>query len=135
MSLEPVFVDTSAWFAAIVPTDPDHAAARAWLSANERPRHTTDYVLDETLTLLRARGQHSRAQAFGQSLLDGQLGALHFLTEDDIRAAWDIVLRFDDKEWSFTDCTSRAAMERVAITTAFAFDHHFQQFGTILVVP
>jgi predicted nucleic acid-binding protein len=29
-----VFVDTGAWFALFVPTDPDQAAAKAWLDAS-----------------------------------------------------------------------------------------------------
>ena len=40
-----------------------------------------------------------------------------------------------DKEWSFTDCVSRAVIERLGITTAVAFDEHFRQFGTVIVVP
>jgi hypothetical protein len=29
-----VFVDTGAWFARFVPTDPDHPAAKGWLDRN-----------------------------------------------------------------------------------------------------
>jgi hypothetical protein len=63
-----VFVDTSAWFASVVPDDPDHAAAIKWLRENERLLITTDYVVDEILTLLRARGQNRRAAALGSRL-------------------------------------------------------------------
>lgn len=41
----------------------------------------------------------------------------------------------DDKNWSFTDCTSKVVMEQLGVKAAFAFDHHFHQFGTIQVVP
>ncbi len=58
-----IFVDTGAWFASLIPTDPDHASATAWLAENSSPLLTTDYVIDETLTLLRARGE--RTTAFG----------------------------------------------------------------------
>jgi uncharacterized protein len=47
-----IFVDTVAWYACVVPSDPNHAAAAAWLHANHSPLLTTDYVIDETLTLL-----------------------------------------------------------------------------------
>lgn len=53
-----IFVDTSAWFAAIVPTDPNYPHAARWLAANSEPLLTTDYVIDETLTLLRACGRN-----------------------------------------------------------------------------
>ena len=49
-----IFVDTSAWFAAIVPSDPNHPHATSWLAQSSEPLLTTDYVIDEILTLLRA---------------------------------------------------------------------------------
>ena len=52
-----IFVDTGAWFASAVPSDRDHAAATRWLSQNTQPLLTTDSIMDETLTLLKARGQ------------------------------------------------------------------------------
>ncbi|MEO6391427.1 MAG: DNA-binding protein [Pyrinomonadaceae bacterium] len=52
-----IFVDSGAWFASVVPSDPGHAAATHWLEVNNEPLITTDYVVDETLTLLRARGE------------------------------------------------------------------------------
>ncbi len=52
-----IFVDTSAWYASVVPSDPNHAAAAAWLKENRLPLLTTDYVVDEILTLLKMRGR------------------------------------------------------------------------------
>ena len=49
--------------------------------------------------------------------------------------AWQVFRRFSDKEWSFTDCTSKVVMDRLGITTAFTFDHHFRQFGAVTLVP
>ncbi len=129
------FVDTGAWFASVVPWDANHAAAVAWLSQNQETLVTTDYVLDETLTLLRGRKESSRAVALGEQLLSHQMGELHFLQEIEVRQAWKIFRDFADKEWSFTDCTSKVAMEKLGITKAFAFDQHFRQFGTVQVVP
>ena len=47
-----IFVDTGAWFASVMPSDREHQAAVQWLSQNIQPFITTDYVIDETLTLL-----------------------------------------------------------------------------------
>lgn len=66
-----IFVDTGAWFAACVPNDPDHVAADAWLEANREPLVTTDYVVDELLTLLKMRGEYQRALWLGASLCGG----------------------------------------------------------------
>lgn len=57
------------------------------------------------------------------------------ITEGDFVQACQIYKQFCDKEWSFTDCTSYVVMQRLKITQAFSFDHHFRQFGTIAVLP
>jgi uncharacterized protein len=131
-----IFVDTGAWYSSLVASDADHARAAEWLSKNTEPLLTTDYVLDETLTLLRARGQPHIAIEFGSRIWErGEIARLHLLTEDDLLEAWRVFRDFDDKDWSFTDCTSKIAIERLGITHAFSFDHHFSQFGTVIVQP
>jgi len=130
-----VFVDPGAWFAAFVPSDRDHACAEQWLRQNDLPLVTTDYVLDELLTLLLVRGERERALRVGAALLGGSLADLHWMTREDIHRAWDVFRQFSDKGWSFTDCSSRVVMEHLGITTAFAFDDHFRQFGIGPIVP
>src|SRR5438477_11170494 len=100
-----IFVDSGAWFATFVPSDRRQRDATQWFVQNTRPLITTDYVLDETLTLLRSRGEPARAVASSDEFFLGELAAIHFLTASEIRAAWDIFRRYSDKEWSFTDCT------------------------------
>jgi predicted nucleic acid-binding protein len=130
-----IFVDTGAWFASVVPTDPDHAAASSWLGQNIVPLITTDYVVDETLTLLKMRGEATRALRLGDEFFSGRLASIYYLTEKDILQAWEIFKRFSDKGWSFTDCASKAVIDKFKLTHAFAFDKHFQQFGTVMAVP
>jgi predicted nucleic acid-binding protein len=130
-----IFVDSGGWYALIVPSSPEHHQMRSWHQGNREPLITTDYVLDETLTLLRARGRNDRALAVGRDLLEGVLSAVHKVEAADIAAGWDVFSRFSDKGWSFTDCVSYAVMQRLGITTAASFDHHFRQFGTVTVVP
>ena len=130
-----IFVDTGAWFAAFVPNDPDHKAADKWLAVNTQPLVTTDYVVDELLTLLKVRGEFLRALKLGNSLLTESIAELHWVSPADALAAWDVYRRFADKGWSFTDCVSRVVMDHLAIDTAFAFDEHFRQFGTVTGEP
>jgi predicted nucleic acid-binding protein len=126
-----IFVDTGAWYASVVRNDRHHASAAGWIAANRQTLVTTDYVIAETVTLLRARGERRFAIQVGE-----RRGArVHFLAEDELLLAWNVFRRFTDKDWSFTDCTSKVVMERLGITTAFAFDQHFRQFGTVSVVP
>jgi uncharacterized protein len=130
-----IFVDTGAWYAAAVPDDPDHAAAAAFLSGNRERLATSEYIVDEVVTLLRARGENERAIDLGQELLHGQSCKLIWVQANDVRRAWEVFTQFGDKQWSFTDCISRVVMERLRIRRAFAFDQHFRQFGTVQVLP
>jgi predicted nucleic acid-binding protein len=122
-------------FAAFVPNDPHHDAARRRLDSNSEPLLTSDYVLDEVLTLLRVRDEQSRASILGEQILSESIIALHLVTIRELQLAFDIFRTFADKRWSFIDCVSRVVMEELKISTAFAFDDHFRQFGTVTVVP
>ena len=131
----PVFVDTGGWFAYFVRRDPEHAAALDWMRQNRQPLVTTDYVLDELFTLLKLRESHRVAIAAGAALLEQSVTELETITEADFRAAWEVFRQYGDKGWSFTDCSSRVVMQRLGVTHAFAFDSHFEEFGTIVRVP
>jgi predicted nucleic acid-binding protein len=130
-----IFVDTGAWYARYVVDDVDHAAAVGRFANVPDRLITTDYVIDELLTLLKVRGYPEIAFAVGKPLLSGVLCQLEFIQPADIEQAWTVFSRFRDKAWSFTDCVSRVVMERLAINTACAFDDHFRQFGNLIVVP
>lgn len=130
-----IFVDTGGWYATFIPEDRDYAAASSWFGTNSLPLLTTDFIVDETLTLMRSRQQNAVAQALGRRFFSGSLATIYYLTEEDVYQAWLTFEQYADKEWSFTDCTSKVVMEKFGITLAFTFDHHFQQFGTVAVVP
>jgi uncharacterized protein len=89
---------------------------------------TTDYVLDETYTLLRSALGHRPAVKFGREI---QRGGIEIVQVDVSiqRGAWEIFQRFSDKRFSFTDCTSFHVMKLARIHLAFTFDRHFQQYG------
>ena len=130
-----IFVDTSAWFALAVTWDERHRAAVDWAQTNRETMVTTDYVVAETLTLMKVRGAFRRVDAFIDEVSAGKTIGLHRIDERDFQTALTTFRHFSDKDWSFTDCTSKVVMERLGITTAFAFDHHFRQFGNVTVVP
>jgi predicted nucleic acid-binding protein len=130
-----IFVDTSAWYARYTPRDPNHRTAVSLHRSTSEPLLTTDYVIDETLTLLKVRGNFNRALEIGPVLLSGSLAQLIWVAPGDVESAWQIFDRYRDKAWSFTDCVSYAVIRRLGITQAFAFDDHFRQFGIVQVVP
>lgn len=92
-------------------------------------------MVDETLTLLRARGEESRALQLGAEFFGGTLATIYYLSEADIRLSWEIFRNYSDKKWSFTDCTSKAVIDKLKLEYAFAFDQHFRQFGTSQFFP
>jgi predicted nucleic acid-binding protein len=130
-----VFVDTSAWFAISVPRDPAHLATLSWYRSNRLPVVTTDYVVDETLTLLRSRGEFERAMIFGRRFFDLAELPIRYVDRSELRRAWDIFRDHPLRGWSFTDCTSRAVIERMHIKYVLTFDHHFREFGGLTVIP
>jgi predicted nucleic acid-binding protein len=130
-----IFVDTGAWFALVVPQDVNHSGAKDVYRAFAKDVVTTDFVFDELMTLLKARDEYDRALDIGSRIIEQDLCQLVRVDDLDLRAAWMVFERYTDKEWSFTDCTSLVVMERLGITQAFAFDHHFKQFPGVTVVP
>ena len=129
-----IFVDTSAWYAIIDKNDRDHAVAATKIQVLDRPLVTSNYIFDEILTLLKAKLGFTVAVPFGQKLWNQEISALVRITEDDEERAWRIFRQYDDKGFSFTDCTSFALMERLDINTVFAFDDHFIQYGKFVIL-
>lgn len=130
-----IFVDTGAWFARSVPSDPNHDRVTSWFASNSEPLITSDYCVDETLTLLVARKRLRLSIEIGRLLFDESLAQMHFIASDQIRRAWILFQSRASDGWSFTDCTSKIVIDDLDIKTALALDAHFQQFGNLLVVP
>lgn len=127
-----LFVDTSAWVALFDRTDKYHAVASeafSSLRSSQLLLVTSDYVIDETLTLLRYRCNHAVAVAFGKWVQTSEIVEIAPINPDLWQAAWRLFEQYDDKAWAFTDCTSFALMRQAELTDAFAFDHHFKQAG------
>ena len=62
--MQRIFVDTGGWYAAIAQKDHDHDAAKQFLLTNTLPLITSDYIMDETVTLLSSRIGHNYAVNF-----------------------------------------------------------------------
>jgi hypothetical protein len=130
-----VFIDTGPWYASVVPGDPHHSDVVAWLRLNTQSLVTSDYVIDETLTLLRSPGERSRAIALGRHLLDLSAVTVHFISEPEVRMAWSLFRDNPGRDWSFTDCTSKVVIDALHIKQALTFDHHFGEFGALELLP
>jgi predicted nucleic acid-binding protein len=132
--MEIIFVDTSAWYALANEKDANHLLAREFLAENRR-LVTTNFIIDETITLTLIRAGYRYALSVGEQLLNGQLASIVWVTRDDQGAAWELFKQYDDKMFSFTDCTSFAVMTRLGLRYTFTFDTDFTQTGQFTQLP
>lgn len=133
-----VFADSSALAALLLPDDVNHGKAIQWIEQNPNQEIiTTDYIIDElyTLILVRTKNKGWTIDAIKNFKSCKWISEIAFLTQIDFYQAEQIYLAYQDKGWSFTDCTCKVVMERLGITRAFSFDSHFNQFGSVTIVP
>ncbi len=132
-----IFTDTSAWYATEVEDDENHAQAIRFLNSLRGGRHgsmvTTDYVLDETATLLWLRRGSVPALRFLDKLNRSRSVRLLWIDQPIFWETVDLMKERQDKRWSFTDFTSFLVMKQMNVTEAFGFDRNFQQAGFTLL--
>ncbi len=128
-----LFIDTSAFYALEDPSDKDHHKALKYeteIKYKENIRLiTSSYILDETLTLIKIKLGYEASIKFGEKIRKSKIIRVIHISEELEEKAWEIFIKYKDKGFSFTDCTSFALMKRYKIKSAFTFDKHFSQFG------
>ncbi len=123
-----VFIDTSAFCAFAIPKDQNNSNAKAIHTKLQEQKaiiYTSDYVLDESYTLLKMRGSHTTSVKFMDEIGRSHINILR-INGDIETTAKAIFRKFEDKRLSFTDCTSFVLIDRFAIEAVFAFDEHFR---------
>jgi predicted nucleic acid-binding protein len=132
MAAPEVLMDTSGFLALWDAADEHHERAirlQSELSRRKREFLTTDYIIDETTTLLLVRHSHAAAVDFLKTTLESKSLRLEWIDSERFHAAAELFRRYDDKEWSFTDSVSFAVMHELKIQDSFTTDHHFRQAG------
>jgi predicted nucleic acid-binding protein len=131
-----LFVDTAGWLACADSADPDHArscAARDAALEAGQTLITTDFVVDETLTIIRQRLGLDSAEAWWQQVDRSSRLRWERVDSDRFEKGRHLFFQYHDKDFSFTDCTSFAIMREVRLTHALTTDRHFRQMGFQLV--
>ena len=134
-----IFVDTSAWDALADKADKNHAKALQFRDeiAGECKLVTSNYILDELYTLLLMNIGFQPTVNYKEKLdilIAEHLLNVIWIDQYLAKRGWDVFELYNvDKQWSFTDCTSYVVMKDFGITEVFAFDHHFEQMGFILL--
>jgi predicted nucleic acid-binding protein len=76
------------------------------------------------MPMTRTRVHRAAAEAFWRGLR-GSFARIEPIGAPDLEAAWAIGLAFPDQDFSLVDRTSFAAMERLGLSRAVAFDPDF----------
>jgi uncharacterized protein len=132
-----VFLDSSGFLALVNPRDTYHEQAHAaWTTLTEEGWHTftTNFVVAETHALFLTRLGHNHATAFLQRILQGSTTIVR-VSQRDEQQAQAIIFRYRDKNFSYTDASSFAVMERLRIGPAYTFDANFAQYGLAMIGP
>jgi predicted nucleic acid-binding protein len=127
-----LFVDTSAWLALFDKNDQFHKQAvekNVMIKKGRIELITSEYVIDECITLIRFRVSHKTAVLFGDSLFSSNIINIVYINTTERQRAWNFFKKYRDKEFSFTDCTSFIIMKGLKLKKAFTFDSHFSQIG------
>lgn len=123
--------DTSGLYALLDRHEPAHSQTSYFYRS--LPRHAQliviEYVLVETMTLLRARGFSHLAVRFHDSLSRSNIFVLRYSTPEHEAATFDVFRRFADKKWSYVDCGLLAAAQALDVNDIFSLDHHIDQMG------
>ncbi len=129
-----IFVDAWAWLALSNRKDMHHELAKKWYGEMKAAGYkmvTSDYVLDEVITVLFKNVVFSSASDFIESLFvaikDNQI-KFERITEQRFKTAWSLRKKYHDKpDISFTDLTSFVLMQELEINSVFTGDAHFNQ--------
>lgn len=134
--MKAIFVDTAGWMAMADGANSSHAqcvAERdAWLRAGG-VLVSTDYVLDETLTLIRMRLGLTAARSWWELVDSSTRVRWEWIDASRAERAHSWFFRWKEQAFSFTDCTSFAVMKELRIGVALTSDRRFRRagFGTV----
>ena len=127
-----IFVDTAGWMACADEADPAHQRARESRDTALEQGNvlvTTDYVVDETLTLIRVRLGMAAARTWWDQVDNSSRLRWEWIGMERADRARTMFFRYRDKDYSFTDCTSFVVMQELKIKHALTTDAHFRQMG------
>jgi uncharacterized protein len=132
-----IFIDTGAWYATEVEDDENFKRASKFMKEELASNAygllvTCDYVLGETITLLRTRKGIKPALDFVDKIRASKSLQIVWIESDIFEEATKELSKYDDKKdqgLSFTDCVSFSIMNDLSIKNVFTFDAHFRKAG------
>ena len=129
-------IDTWGWITLLNKQEPRHETVSAYYTdarSKGKTIYTTDYILDETFTLLFRRLPFplaGKAMSFINDAVDNGYLLVEWVTPERFKAAKALRLQYKDKpKISFTDITTMVIMKELSMTHILTDDDHFQQAG------
>ena len=129
-----IFIDSSVFCAYANIRDVHHKKAQKIIEEIASGKHeneiTTDYIFDETVTVIRRKASSRTAVEIGKFLMDSEI----FIAKIDslvFQKAWEL---FQSSDLSFTDCSNLAFMELFDISKIATFDKGFKNIKGVQVV-
>jgi uncharacterized protein len=136
MLAESIFVDTSAWVALADKDDAHHQRAVSVypsLLKTQRSLVTSNLVKAETyIVILNELGHPSALHFLERIKTSPRILKVHSTPEIEAEAE-EILSKYSDQDFSYTDAVSFAIMKRQKIRKAFSFDKHFVTAGFVNV--
>ena len=127
-----LFVDTAGWMSMADRSDQRHLDAirirDEWLEQGGL-LVTTDYVVDETLTLIRMRLGLEAAEKWWQQISGSPRLQVEWVDAERADKAVGWFFRWKDQSFSFTDCTSFVVMRELKLKKVLTSDKHFNTAG------
>ena len=130
MTIEKVFIDTSAFYALMDRSDSYHlSASKLWAHILDKGYYlkTSNYVTVETLALLQNRLGFEAADLWARDVL----GIVETLWIDKLlhNLAFEIWLSLGRRKLSLVDCTCFVIMRQDKMEKVFGYDKHFTEHG------
>ena len=131
-----IFVDTGAFIGRYIAKDEHHRLSTSSWSVLEKSKErlfTSNFVLDETFTLLGRRAGYAFAAARARAILSSSAIMILRPTKYDEIEAVKLFEKYADQFVSYTDCISFVLMSSNKIERAFTFDSHFGMAGFTII--
>lgn len=130
------FIDTWGFKAYIDSKETKHKSVKKYIEKiwnSKEPIITTDYIIDETITLLSYKLDYHKLKMFIEKLkssIENDFIKIIWITKDVFHEAIKFKLKYKDKlEISFTDMTSMIVMKNNNILDIITEDDHFKKIG------
>lgn len=134
--MKKAFFDTWAWVAIAHRNDTHHSNVVSFYERfliDKGNPVTTDYILSETITLLRAKTDSKGTAVFIDTILAAageDRVMLERINEKRWARAWELNKKYDDKPYiSFVDFSSFVVMKELGISNVVTADKHFEEIG------